>query len=346
MPDQIHSSHKEGKSAKSHSNAISFRGTQQPARDVDCVLLWDEEQQAYVLHALESVFSFKLDRSHTTLSKKAKAALENAEGQPQPSELEHHDEKKREMEERSPKRPRSESFVKDGGQENREQHLNSETPDTSPSKQDDSSKRSAPPPPFKLKLKPNSSSRSGSRAGSPHVASDPKKSPAKATVALHQSRIVTTSSDKSPSSSKHGDTSLTMSPSTSTTTADKDGETEKDDDEEMELFAAMLEQKVEEPPTPLEPVPGHTLQMAQEARTNSAPSGELASRKRAAQRGTLRSPGGAEGSADSGTGSSGEGGRSSSQSNKRPKLDLGSSKIKALGGLSRRKEEDGLSDSD
>ncbi|PWN35161.1 uncharacterized protein FA14DRAFT_160430 [Meira miltonrushii] len=57
------------------NDAQSFTGTQSAAKDVDCVLVWDDRRQAYVLDRITSSFSLKFDRKHTKLSKEAKDAF-------------------------------------------------------------------------------------------------------------------------------------------------------------------------------------------------------------------------------------------------------------------------------
>lgn len=56
-------------------DAQSFTGTQSVAKDVDCILVWDEKRQAYILDRLSSSFSLKFDRKQTKLSKEAKEIL-------------------------------------------------------------------------------------------------------------------------------------------------------------------------------------------------------------------------------------------------------------------------------
>lgn len=61
------------------NDAQSFTGTQSAVKDVDCVLVWDDRRQAYILDRITSSFSLKFDRKHTKLSKEAKDAFSAAE---------------------------------------------------------------------------------------------------------------------------------------------------------------------------------------------------------------------------------------------------------------------------
>lgn len=63
------------------NDAQSFTGTQSAAKDVDCVLIWDDRRQAYVLDRITSIFSLKFDRKHTKLSKEAKDAFSTESNQ-------------------------------------------------------------------------------------------------------------------------------------------------------------------------------------------------------------------------------------------------------------------------
>ncbi|UZJ56969.1 hypothetical protein CBS101457_006289 [Exobasidium rhododendri] len=60
----------------SRSSAQGFQGSITSSKDVDCVLVWDEDSQSYLLEQIDSTLSFRYDRGHTRLSEKAREAFD------------------------------------------------------------------------------------------------------------------------------------------------------------------------------------------------------------------------------------------------------------------------------